>query len=950
MKGDVFMDKFAKIAQNKIVPRDEIYEVVPEKLNEFKIPLKPTTQNKTRYEKKPSTKEELAQILYQEKKNYSKYLQDIAPKFEPLRENILLTEFILDGAEKITLPHYGGPTGYAKKVYETQFFIKEKNNDKTYNICFSGVDYIATVYINGTCVGKHEGFFAPFYFDISAVVQQGKNELKVEVENDYSYMGNMEEPEVGHGDKLYAATGLGWDDSELGWHHCPPGMGIYGSVKVEICNRIYISDLYVRTILEEERAELWVDVYNSDYTDDLPEISVSIFGQNFSAEVIKDKVYKTTTKNFSNGGLLCDVNEEDGHKLPLRKGVNTYRISVNIPSPVQWSITEPYLYQAQVSVMMNGAVLDRMKNQFGMRSFYQATVSEKKGMFYLNGEKIRLRGANTMGFEQWDVLKGDFDQLIEDILLAKICNMNFLRLTQRPVQDEIYEYCDKLGLMTQTDLPLFGVMRRTKFAEGVRQAEEMEKMVRNHPCNIIVSLINEPSPYGLNQPHRHMQRNELENFFKACEYIIKLNNPERVLKYVDGDYDPPSDNMPDYHCYNLWYNGHLIDIGKMIKGYWGQVKPNWYYGCGEFGSEGLDFPEIMREYYPREWISEPFNPKNIVRAQTGDFHEFFYPRQKTLEEWVYQSQRHQAESIKMMTEIFRRNNDMATFAIHLFIDAWPSGWLKTIMDFKRNPKPAYFEYRNALEPVMLSLRTDRFTYFAGEEIRIETYLCNDTNKQLEYEIIYELTNEKGELLKSATLRTKSLPMQSIYIGSPEFIIDEVSDREKFILTAFLKSNGKIITYNSESIEVFERYEETSQPENVIWVNDLEVGEYEIAGEKIVVTPSPMNHMHFVSLSEDHEINNYFKEFDFRYWYDKEMGYISPIAKRTFSCDGFTPVLNGASGEKAANPSGEESTKKLKGYVVAEKVYEGKRYIINMLDLRTENPVAQRFVNYMNSKC
>ena len=77
-----------------------------------------------------------------------------------------------------------------------------------------------------------------------------------------------------------------------------------------------------------------------------------------------------------------------------------------------------------------------------MRDFYQDTESEKKGMFYLNGKKIKLRGANTMGFEQQDVLRRDFNQLIDDILLAKICNMNFWRLTQRPVQDEVNKYCD----------------------------------------------------------------------------------------------------------------------------------------------------------------------------------------------------------------------------------------------------------------------------------------------------------------------------------------------------------------------------------------------------------------------------------------------------------------------------------------------------------------------------
>ena len=60
-------------------------------------------------------------------------------------------------------------------------------------------------------------------------------------------------------------------------------------------------------------------------------------------------------------------------------------------------------------------------------------------------------------------MRGDFDQLIDDILLAKLCNMNFLRLTQRPVQEEIYDYCDRLGLMIQTDLPLFGAIRINQY-------------------------------------------------------------------------------------------------------------------------------------------------------------------------------------------------------------------------------------------------------------------------------------------------------------------------------------------------------------------------------------------------------------------------------------------------------------------------------------------------------
>ena len=93
-----------------------------------------------------------------------------------------------------------------------------------------------------------------------------------------------------------------------------------------------------------------------------------------------------------------------------------------------------------------------------MRSFAFDETSTPKGRPVFNGREIRLRGANTMGHEQQCVLRGDLDQLRDDVLIAKAANLNFLRLTQRPVEPEVYEYCDMLGMMAQTDLPLFGVI------------------------------------------------------------------------------------------------------------------------------------------------------------------------------------------------------------------------------------------------------------------------------------------------------------------------------------------------------------------------------------------------------------------------------------------------------------------------------------------------------------
>ena len=64
--------------------------------------------------------------------------------------------------------------------------------------------------------------------------------------------------------------------------------------------------------------------------------------------------------------------------------------------------------------------------------------------------------------------------------------------------------------------------------------------------------------------------------------------------------------------------------------------------------------------------------------------------------------------------------------------------------------------------------------------------------------------------------------------------------------------------------------------------------------------------------------------------------ITPVAKKTFEAEGFTPIL------MCLNRPEQEWTHRMMP-VCAEKYYEGKRYIISTLDIRLENPVAKRFL-------
>ena len=207
-----------------------------------------------------STTEELKTELAAMREAYRPFLENHAPAFESLRRRMDLTSFLRDG-QPVTIPEYGGPIGVCKKTYETTFELPALLAGQSVYIHFDGADYRAVVTVNDTFGGEHEGFFSPFEFEITGIVKDGTNRLKVELYNDHIYMGNdpggSEETE---GDKLYAATGLGWDGPLDGWHHCPSGTGIYNRVYVEIRNSVHISDLYIRPL--DGKAEAWLEIQN----------------------------------------------------------------------------------------------------------------------------------------------------------------------------------------------------------------------------------------------------------------------------------------------------------------------------------------------------------------------------------------------------------------------------------------------------------------------------------------------------------------------------------------------------------------------------------------------------------------------------------------------------------------------------------------------------------------
>jgi len=803
---------------------------------------------------------------------------------------------------------------------------------------------------------------------------------------------------------VHAAGGLGYDEPEVGWHVCPPAMGIFQDCFLEARSSLNINDIFVRPLPDQSKAEAWIEINNSSSRPKQVKLLLSLYGKNFADTIFENREYIPSTTFVPGVGDLAKPTDWQNKILPMEYGVNYVRVPIELKNFRKWEPTKPWLYNLQVKLCSGmDTISDALSRQFGMRSFTMDTINIPKGRMHLNGKQIRLRGANSMGFEQRDVFTKNWDQLRDDILLAKLCNMNYLRFTQRPVQSEVYEYCDKLGMLNQTDFPLFAGIRRNQFVQAIKQVEEMERLVRSHPSTIMVTYINERSPNAEGSPQRSLNTSEeYYRLFKAMDQAVLLSNPDRVIKAGDGDYDPPSPGLPDSHCYNTWYNGHGLGLGKMHKGYWQPVKPGWLYGCGEFGAEGLDPLNVMQKYYPKNWLpktaeeEKTWTANRIAMSQTNQFHYMWFNTQNSLSGWINVSQEFQAWATKFVTESFRRDSRMVSSAIHLFIDAWPAGWMKSIMDVDRQPKKAFFAYRNALSPLMVSLRTDRFSWFSGEKATLEAWICNDRNEvpancMMRYEIKINgktIVNQQSDVTvpeNSAAFqgylsfdvpiisqRTKAIVQlgmfndQGICINSSKLELDlfpkpESAPRKVFIAgsaegkaTQLAMETGCTIVNDLKSAEVIliddftrfpliaEQAEEFVKKGGKVIFLELPAGSYSIAGTTVNVSKTIMGDYFFAQITPELLKDKRFHSKDFFLWYDQKAGYINPIISNIFKADGWKPLLtSGLCNWGKEDPS---------GYSVVGEKWSGKgAYYISeiMLSGRVkENPAGWILFNRM----
>ena len=156
-------------------------------------------------------------------------------------------------------------------------------------------------------------------------------------------------------------------------------------------------------------------------------------------------------------------------------GSEISNLKSQIASPQLWTAETPNLYVAKFRLKQNGKVIHEFTQRFGFRTF---EVRDGDGL-YLNGRRVILKGADRHSFwpESGRCLSEKIHRL--DIETMKDMNMNAVRMSHYPPDQQFLDLCDELGLYVLDELAGWHHFYDNDI--GPKLVNEMVERDVNHP-------------------------------------------------------------------------------------------------------------------------------------------------------------------------------------------------------------------------------------------------------------------------------------------------------------------------------------------------------------------------------------------------------------------------------------------------------------------------------------
>lgn len=301
-----------------------------------------------------------------------------------------------------------GNTDFMRAVwYKRALTLPDKWKGKRVLLHFGAVDYDATVWVNGTEVGRHRGGFTPFVCDLSAVADGGDTiEICLRARDTDR---NLAQPR-------------GKQSTRYAPHACfyTRTTGIWQTVWLEATDKTAAM----------RRPRITPDVANSTFRLEVP------LTQNRPGYKLR--------------AILLHAQNAGGNELArteVRADLDfAPRLDVRVPDAEVrlWEPGHPYLYDLRIELLdAQGYVIDAYQSYAGLRSI---SIDGKK--VKINGKTVFQRTVLDQGYYPDGVMTAPSDAaLIRDIELSFAAGFNGARLHQKVFEERFLYHADRLGYL-----------------------------------------------------------------------------------------------------------------------------------------------------------------------------------------------------------------------------------------------------------------------------------------------------------------------------------------------------------------------------------------------------------------------------------------------------------------------------------------------------------------------